>query len=121
MAWVSPTGFVDNSDWRNEARAYDGNTGTRAEEYVRGFLDLTRAAIDCSKIRIYCQTYLSLDAVVDIDVYYEGGWHDVFEGVISRNVWVEKSIPAGTKSVSKARVRSASGTEMDLWEFEFWE
>jgi len=122
VAWVSPTGFNDHGDWHDEANAYDGNIGTWAEEWSEGqFLDLTLPAISCDKIRIYCEKYEGSAPFVYIDVYYDVGWHAVFEGVIAANEWVEKGIVAGTQSVSKARITTTPWHYLNLYEFEFWE
>ncbi|GAH60272.1 unnamed protein product, partial [marine sediment metagenome] len=60
---------------------------------------------------------------IDVDVYYDAAWHDVFEGAFASNEWVEKDILAGASLISKARVRLYSDGTMPihnpLYEFMF--
>jgi len=123
MSWVSPTGYADpDSKWNNEANAYDGNTSSFAyTNYPGYYLELTHSAINCNKIRIYCDIPDTTDDNIDIDVYYGGAWHNIFSGDIPANQWVEKNI-GSTQTVTKARVCSnKSGYSLYLYEFEFWE
>lgn len=129
MAWVSPTGYDDPSDeWDDEELAYDGNTATNAEGSVDphawgGFLELTHAAFNCDKVRYYADYDDSDINEIDVDVYYDGDWHDVYEGEFADKEYEERAIPAGTKSVTAARVRffndSGSGSEAAFYEFGF--
>ena len=58
-AWLSPTAHNDpDTHWSGDASAYDGNTATYASEGAlqvgwNGFLELSRAAVLCSKVRVY--------------------------------------------------------------------
>jgi len=108
MAWISPTGFVDPSNkWTGEERAYDGNVGvftsTSKNEY---YLELTRSAIQCDKIRIYAAAAKAFWLVADvtIDVYYSNNWHNIFSGTVPKLAWVEKAI-GSTESVTAMRVK----------------
>jgi len=110
MPWVSPDGFVDPSaDWSDEANTYDGNTASNSNydsesTGYSGYLELTHAALNCDKVRFWCGDEDG-NADIDIDVYYDGGWHSVYTGAFAHSEWVEKSIPAGTKSVTAMRIR----------------
>ena len=94
--WVSPTGHVDPSNkWTNEEGAYDEATSTNAYHTKKlNFLELTHSAIQCDKVRIYAATAKAVwyDPDVDIDVYYSGGWHNIWSGIVSKLTWVEKEI-----------------------------
>jgi len=131
--WISPTGYSDpSSDWNNEINAYDNNTGTRAISTAlgplqwwqwSGYLELTRPAVNCDKIRFYAWYHQNYCSKIDVEVYYSGSWHEVYEGSFTDSTWVEKSLD-GTYSVTKARVRfwykgSLTGTTADLYEFDF--
>ena len=139
--WVSPTGHSDpDSEWNSEALAYDENTGTATSlDYneIDHYLELTRSAIYCDKVRIYsaCKYILDLgwhemDTVygvsnVSIDVYYSSAWHNIKDGTVFGNQWVEVSI-GSTEAVTKARIKSncycslgAYDPEYLLYEFEF--
>lgn len=131
MAWVSPTGFVDpDSAWTAETLAYDDDTGTKARRSAvpintwSEYLELTIGAISCDKVQFWA-SYSALEInEIDLDVYYEGGWHDVFQGAYAHRTWVEKSIPAGTKTVTAARARfyndhDTLAKHADWFEFAF--
>ncbi len=134
--WTSPTGFVDGGNWVAETNAYDEDTTTFASANNipaaswSPYLDLTLDnAIDCDKIRYYIKASgFPLDAwitQIDIDVYYGGAWHDVYQGAITRNSWQEKNLGA-TYSVTKARVSLYNSHVSDLYaglfyEFDFWD
>ena len=131
MGWISPTSHNDVDDkWTNEANAYDENTSTYASSTFNDYehwLELILSnTISCDKIRIYCAECYGpgeCNSVARIEVYYDAGWHLVFDGEISLNSWAEKAIPAGAKNISKARVynkyRAPGYTYMRLKEFEF--
>lgn len=126
--WVSPTGHDDpDSQWTWEDRAYDEDTGNFAyvvnNEY---WLELTLgSAISCDKVRIYCEQYTgdtSYDLDIKVDVYYSSDWHNIHDGIVTKNTWVE--LPIGsTQSVDKARVCTNTGVSASrrLKEFDFWE
>ncbi len=131
IIWVSPTGHNDpDNGWNNEGNAYDGDTGTRATtpSLTVGtwstFLELTHTAINCSKIRFFLSFLTYLLSEVDIDVYYGGAWHDVYQGGYTKDEWIEKDIPAGEQLVTKARFRvkrAYSDGIGELNEFDFGE
>ncbi len=128
--WVKPTGYIDEiGDWSTPEYAYDGrlNFGAYRWQYAESwgdYLTLTLNEAYIESIRFYARHYPDRVEIADIDVYYEGAWHDVYEGWFPDRVWVEKAIPAGIKLVSKARFRfynqwsTPAGTY--LYEFEFY-
>lgn len=129
MTWVSPTNFVDDdSVWNSETNAYDGNVETDADTRISpnswsSYLELTHAALNCDKIRFYATYYSGFVDQISIDVYYEGGWHNIYEGGYATEEWVEKTIPAGTKLVTAAQVKFYNDHYLQqdaaLFEFEF--
>jgi len=134
MGWVSPTGFVDSGgQWTNEAKAYDGiaEIGNYAKHTPdttgwTSFLELTHAALDCNKVRFWIQSnqQAAQQGIIDLDVYYNDDWHDIYSGDYAAQAWVEKNLDA-TYSVTALRVRFnptvASITLPILGEAAFWE
>ncbi len=128
--WISPTGHSDpGAQWSNEAKAYDGGGegGSYASVVVNegvwsSYLELTRSSINCNKLRFSAH---NLDgwAQIDLDVYYGGAWHDVYQGGYMNTTWVEKSL-GGTYEVTKMRIRlyhNYTGEwSMLLYEAEFY-
>lgn len=109
--WVSPTSHSDpDNQWSYEWKAYDNNLNTLAHSIVSAeswssYLILLINEQEINKVKFYDLYHPRPADIVDVDVYYEGDWHDVYEGAFAEAEWVEKAIPAGTKPVSKARIR----------------
>lgn len=115
--WVSPTGHEDASGhWKNEANAYDENTGTMAATSADaldygwcGFLILTLAApIRCNKIRYFVGADPPMDGQegrkIDIDVYRDGAWEHVAEITnYTEDAWAEVKFSEGL--CEKYRIR----------------
>jgi len=124
--WQSPTGHFDHGGWSDEFKAYDDNTTTRASTLFSpgwsNFLDLTINELNCDKLRFWAIWQSGFIEQIDLDVYYTGGWHDVYEGAFANLEWVEKSL-LGTYAVTSARVRfyngSGSSINARLYEFDF--
>ena len=110
-SWISPTSHIDADDkWLTEENAYDGNVNTFAYEGVEpsswgSYLELLVNEQNIDKVKFNAYYSASHISKIDVDVYYDGAWHDVYEGAYPSYTWVEKSIPAGVSLVSKARVR----------------
>lgn len=126
--WVSPTGFVDPSnDWADETYAYDDNVVSYARGLTKKYndwstwLELTLGApILCNKIRVHPDDFKR--DIVQVDVYYDGGWHQVLSAAIT-GTWIE-SAEFEAKMVSAARTRThstAEGQYGQCEEFDFWE
>jgi len=127
LAWASPTGFVDSgSGWTTETYAYDGSIGSYARTSALNqntwseFLELTIASTSVGSVRFYAHCY-GQAGEIDLDVYYGGAWHHVYEGTFVHSNWVEKKI--GVQAVTSARVRlkntSIGGQQAFLYELEF--
>ena len=109
--YVSPTGFNDpDGSWSNESNAYDGDLTTRAVCSVpavswSNYIELTIDAIYCSKVKFYA-SYDGTAGInsIDLDVYYDEEWHDVYEGSYLNYVWTEKEL-GDTYYVTKIRIR----------------
>lgn len=127
--WVSPTSHSDPDNvWTNEENAYDGNlatfayTGMPANDWS-SYLHLLVNQTYIDKIRFYVAVNPGLMDKIDVDVYYDGAWHDVYEGAFSSGEWVSKDVPAGASLISKARVRFHNAlaivVQCALYEFQF--
>jgi len=127
--WKSPTGYNDQtSTWINEEDSYDNNILTGAFTNIPAsswsqFLELTIDALKTSKIRFYAtQGPGQFVDKIDVDVWYDDAWHDVYEGSFIDKTWEEKSL-GGTFTVIMARVRMyntrTSGASGQIDEFQF--
>lgn len=126
--WVSPTLYNDPDDmWHNEANAYDDDTGTYADrDYAGGgtnYLELLINPILCDKVRCWIGSGNSWTMNLYIDVFYDGGWNNIQTGKApAQGEFIEISIPAGSKTVTKARVGLTSTGPPEttrLYEFDF--
>lgn len=134
--WVAPNGYNDpNSGWNDETNAYDDDVSSCAstDKYYNilvwkwtEYLELNCPQTSCDKIRFYAWYNDSYCNKIDVDVYYNGGWHDVYEGPYNNYQWEEKSLSGGSYQVTKARVKFYYkgyiwpwGTTADLHEFDF--
>lgn len=129
VGWVLPTGHIDpNNKWANPERAYDNDLETFAStwglHYLGEYLELTLdSPINCSKVRINAGSWdhaAYRSPNLSIDLHYDGGWHNIWSGIITKQTWVEKAIPAGTKLVDKARIKWNEDTSIYLYELNFW-
>lgn len=130
--WVSPTGYLDpGNQWTGESAAYDNNTATYAQNTYGStgwgqFIYLTLAEpITSDRVRVNAD-YLNADInYVDVDVYVDGAWVDVFQGGDESTwncQWVELPFTKGT--VTQARFRynyKRSGFWYWLYEFQFYQ
>jgi len=108
--WVSPTGHNDpDGKWYDEAQTYDDNTGTFgydanvAKDTWSSFIEFTHAALLCSKVRYYASN-IGAGAQIDIDLYYGGAWHDLYEGDAVQITYTEHAVTP-SQTITKARVR----------------
>ncbi|MFA5163808.1 MAG: SBBP repeat-containing protein [Patescibacteria group bacterium] len=116
--WKKPTGYNDADNlWVNEIAAYDGSLLSSAISSCEGtwssFLELLITPDTYDKIRFQAVFEGAGSPIVDIDVYYDGDWHDIYQGEFAQSEWVEKSIAAGPL-VSKARIRFSSSNTADI-------
>lgn len=129
--WVSPTSYTDASgNWENAVNAYDDELGSYARHYHdindpdgqwSSFLYLTRASITADRIRFYAKKDANIDQI-DVDVYLNGAWTNVYQGTFSNMVWEEKSFTEGTVTQARVRFHVASnsvGMYWELYEFDF--
>lgn len=130
--WIIPDDHNDIEDaWHNEPLSYDKDTTTKAGCTITefgwtwtDFIELTLSEpIDCNKIRFYAWYNLFHCKYIDVDIYYDGGWHGIKQGSFSNWDWEE--VAFSQQNVSKARVRFyvkrwfLSPVVADLHEFQF--
>lgn len=85
--WL-PTTYEDpNSDWNNEANAYDDDTGTYSESDDMGQWDEAILILEmssekyCNGIDVYnCTTSVTTHSYFEIDIWKDGSWSNVFSG-----------------------------------------
>lgn len=113
--WVVPTSHNDpDAEWANEAQAYDGNTATFASNPnipfcggYGGFLEFSIAATYADRIRYYAWLENNTQAAgdsIDVDVYYDGGWNDLYDGTFLDDTWETKTF-GSVKEVTQVRIR----------------
>jgi len=123
-----PTGYNDpDSKWIYEISVYDNDVETYAYTEIEllswgSFLELNIDSILCNKIRFFADPLSEYITEIDIDVYYDGAWHNVYEGTFADKIWEEKSL-SGNYSITKARIRFynsySSSLGAHLCEFNF--
>jgi len=109
--WLLPTGHADPSNrWENEPLAYDGWTDTYAETIVGAeswsrYLIFTISPTEVAAVRWWGSFAVSPHKI-EVDVYYNGSWHNVYADS-SVKVWDDgMELPGGTQVVSQARIRA---------------
>ena len=129
MGWVSPTGYNDpDNHWNRNgtpALCYDEDTATECDPQSWTantwcpFVEFTHAALSCDKVRHWVDWFTQ----IDIDVYYDGVWHDVYEGTTTGAEWVEKDIPSAPQTITAFRIRGQYSTVYGrgIWEVDFGE
>jgi hypothetical protein len=115
--WISPVGYEDpEGAWYDETLAYDGDLDSKADTPVdwltwqwTPFIVLTFGnAPSCDAVRFVAWQSDSYCSDIDIDAYYGGGWHGVYQGSDYGNpywTWTAKPIPSGPHDIEKVRVR----------------
>lgn len=114
---VSPTSFADTGGtWSNEANAYDGDTGTYAQESTPAtswgnYLDLTFGGAFSNGIRYYMNGYgAGTVNQTEISIYYDGAWHSTYNGTFTNLAWTEISYDYQVVSGVRIRFYNAGGS-----------
>ena len=115
MTWKSPTGYVDEAGaWVWPERVYDGNLDSFAysDPAAPGwseFLTLKLpATVWCNGISFNAYYSEVENDRIDLDVYKNNAWVDVYEGDYPNRVTTAKSFTAGFVSKFRIRLRDAS-------------
>jgi len=131
--WSSPDGFSDpDSQWTDEAKAYDGDVATFCYIYIptaftwTSFLYFTLSTpISSNKLSLYLKM-LNVDPasyIMDIDVHRDGSWVDVFQGYLSDYPAQWQDIEFGTGLVDQIRLRCKTDSNslyFGLAEIKLW-
>ncbi len=131
--WVSPTAADDVDGWADEKKVFDNKLETYAESRVQRSGSWSPTLVlhapgggllsDGLRLRINGFVHIEYDPTLrlDIDVYRNGQWVDVFDDVVELSKWVE--IPYAQGTVAKARIRvtasEARTVQVFLHEFDF--
>ncbi len=119
FGWINPTGNTA-SGWSNPTNVYDDNTGTYASYNTfsntwTSFLEVTHSALDTRKVRVWASG--AAPNVLDINVYYNDTWNDVYTENGPWNQWV--TIDLGEiYSVTSMRIRIYNTASGDGYIFE---
>lgn len=120
--WISPTSHGGTWYDLDPTKAYDGNTGTFAmmtRDYGAVLL-YPPTFISCSKIRLWASNTIGSKADLKIEVYYGGGYHQIYDDNPNANEWVEISI-GSTQTIENVRIYPQTIILSDnLYELEFW-
>jgi hypothetical protein len=127
--WLPATACTDpDGRWDVEALASNDNSNDCARSYhdiwadVWGsFIYLTRPATPCDGVRFLARQGGYVDWI-DVDVYRNGVWVNLYEGPYADKQWVELNFAVGTVTQARARfhVNNANcGLYWELNEFEF--
>lgn len=124
--WVSPTGDLGTGSWTSQSNAYDDNTTIYAQELNVGagswstFIELTRAATTITGLRYWVDCHTDFNSV-DVDVYYSGAYHDVYEGSFTHGQWEEEEFSAADVTQLRLRLYNSGGTTRNarLYEVDF--
>jgi len=131
--FISPTDYNDpENGWESPANAFDDKENTRAictkkglwKWQWTGFLELVSPLqIQCNKIRFKAWYDEKWCDSIDVDVYVNNTWIDIYEGTYNNRKWEILTFPIYT--IAKARVRfhvrsSMMGIDADLYEFDFF-
>jgi len=125
--WDSPTSGSGTS-WLDIADAYDDNTGTyalypniAATSWSTNLTLTLPSAVTCDSIRYYAGGATADIDAIDIDVYDNSAWYDVYQGGFAQATWETRAIPDGILLISQARIRlyNSSGAGVDGYVYEF--
>jgi|GEM_PF-2266949 len=130
---VSPIDFNDpDTDWDNPEYAFDDNLDTLSRCTKTGFwrwrwtgyLELIPpSSLECNKIRFKAWYDSSWCNEIDIDLFFNNSWNDIYQGSYKNKEWETIEFPLNM--VSKARVgfhlqQRLLGTDAELYEFDFY-
>lgn len=129
MGWITPTGHETPTDWVSPEKAYDDDTAFAATyslspETWSPYLVLTHAALTSNKLRYYADYREDRINTIDVDVYKDSAWADVYQGSYADREWEEKTFTEGSVTKSRTRFYNSSPTSTStclLFEFDFWE
>jgi len=127
--WVSPVSHDDPADnWDLEERAYDNEPSKTYARYSTPpgewtsflYLNAPDGGLSCDRIRFIMSdsnpAYTLFD--LDVDVYRDGEWIDVFNGKAEERKWTEIVFDEGLVPRIRIRGKNTAGGQ---WAFYLWE
>lgn len=126
-AWILP--ISSSGDWSDGSLAYDYNVSTYARKYHNindpqwsSYIYFNYSPIYYDKLRFYALGNIEVSSV-DIDIYKNGNWEDLYQGSFADRSWVEYSFTEGM--VEQVRVRfyatnASHGFFWQLYETRLW-
>jgi PKD repeat protein len=131
--YVSPTNFKDPSNnWDNSQYAFDNNINTLASCTKKGFWNwiwtgylelIPPLPLKCDKIRFNAWYDFQWCDEIDIDVFFNNKWNDIYQGEYKNKEWV--TVEFSGNIISEARVsfhirQTLRGVAANLYEFDFY-
>ncbi len=121
--WVSPSGFSDPTNtWENEINATDQSLSSYARSYHNmnatqwsEFVYYTHDDIISSKLRFYARGGAEVDQV-DVDVYKDGAWVDVYQGAFTDQQYVEETFTQGVVGQIRIRFHATAANQGFFWQ-----
>ena len=95
--WVSPTSFIDGGGWADETLAYDNDVKAYTYNSIGATswsnpITFTMASTLIDAIEFYATNDPLATSSINLDAYYNGAWHDVYQGVYTSKEWVSKPL-----------------------------
>jgi hypothetical protein len=125
--WVLPISDSDpDNQWDNEFSARDGDTHTYASDNSNpgngwgSFIVFNISTITSDRVRVWGD-YEAQVGSVDIDVYKDDKWENVYQGNISNLAWSEANFTKGNVTAGRFRYNyTVGGYIYWLYEFQFY-
>jgi len=116
--WTSPTGGSGTS-WNPVASAYDDDTASKAGYQIpsnawSSVLTLTGPPVLSDTVRYWVSVQNAIVNQIDLDVYYNGGVHHVYEGALTSGTWVTKDI-GSLEMVTQVRIKLKNSSAEDIY------
>jgi len=126
--WYLPTAHFDSENtWDNETLIYDDNDTTAGTTVIGAkawsdFIILdTYSGLEILQIKFlaYQKGVLGVEEI-DIDLYYDSQWNDLYEGVFNDQVWTYIDvIPSQLSNEARVRFYAKKADTAYLYGFEF--
>lgn len=121
--WLIPTGHNDPSGaWEDEVDAYDDTTSTFARDYhaigdglTSEYIYLTQDSLAIDGVRWYARGGDEVNNV-EVDVFKDGSWENVYDGPVSDLAWMQTSFTQGIVSQVRFRFTTPYSNRGFYWE-----
>jgi len=128
--WYIPEVHYDpDNAWENETLIYDGLDNTAGSAIISDAKTWSSFILLDVYSEIYCEVIKFLAyqkgatgiEQIDIDLYYDSAWHNLYEGVFDNQVWTEiKVIPWQYLYSARVRFYAKKADTALLYGFNFW-